>query len=59
MIYVSHDKVKCSNKSNIFNSFFYNIFSYIEKCLKIDQLNISKKIKKDYKKSLRKISKSF
>ena len=35
------------------------IFSYIQKCTKLYQLNIFKKIKKDYKKELAKYIKSF
>ena len=35
------------------NPYFYNFFffSYIQKCLKLYQLSIIKKIKKDYKKA--------
>ena len=38
------------NKSNFFYQFFYKSSSYIQKFLKIHQINISKVIKKDYKK---------
>ena len=44
---------KSSNKSvfiNFFITFLIIIFSYIQQCLKIYQLNIIKKIKEYYKK---------
>ena len=45
------DILKSSNKF-FFHRFFYKLFIYIYKCLKIYQLNIIKKIKKDNKKKL-------
>ena len=53
---------KSSNKSvfiNFFITFLIIIFSYIQQCLKIYQLNIIKKIKEYYKKKLEKDIKIF
>ena len=55
--------LKSSNKSifyEFFNKLFLSIFfSYNQKCLKLYQLNIIKKMKKDYKNKLVKDIKIF
>ena len=49
MIKLLHLSINAFSYKFLFNS-FYNFFPYIKKFQKIYQLNIIKKIKKDYKK---------
>ena len=62
-ILIKFSRFKSSNKSILYklfyNFFFIIFFSYIQKYLKIYQLNIISKIKKDYKKNLVKDIKIF
>ena len=42
-----------------FYHFFHNLFSYIYKCLKIYELNVIKKIKKDSRKLIKEFAKDI